>query len=161
MSRILRFSQLQKLTNLLQNKTTVVAGGCFDLLHLGHVTFLQKAKAAGDVLVVLLESDQTIKKLKGNNRPVHSQAVRSQVLSELRSVDYVLLLPHFNSDEKYDKLIQKLSPKVIATTRGDKHDIHKKRQAKKFAAKLLYVTKEIKDHSTTKIINAIVHNKDL
>lgn len=122
------------------------------MLHLGHITFLKNAKAKGDLLIVLLESDKTIKKLKGKGRPIHTQDVRAQILSELKSVDFVLKLAEFTSDNEYDALIEKLKPEIIATTKGDKYDFHKKRQAKKIGAKLVYVAEPIKDHSTSKII---------
>ncbi len=155
MDRIFTFQTLDKLLQLIKNKQLVVAGGCFDLLHLGHIIFLQKAKQQADLLVVLLESDQTIQKLKGQRRPVHSEKIRAQILAELKSVDYVLLLPPLNSDQDYDELIKKLHPAVIATTAGDEYDFHKKRQAEKYGAKLVYVTKPIEDHSTTKLIQKL------
>lgn len=152
MKTIFPFSELDQLITELHHKKIVIVGGCFDLLHLGHITFLKNAKEKGELLIVLLESDQTIKKLKGKGRPIHSQNIRAQMLAELKSVDYVLMLEEFISDDDYDQLIEKLKPEIIATTKGDKYDFHKKRQAKKIGAKLIYVTEQIKDHSTSKII---------
>ncbi len=152
MTTIFSFTELDQLIAQLHHKKIVIAGGCFDLLHLGHITFLKNAKAKGDLLIVLLESDKTIKKLKGKGRPIHTQDVRAQILSELKSVDFVLKLAEFTSDNEYDALIEKLKPEIIATTKGDKYDFHKKRQAKKIGAKLVYVAEPIKDHSTSKII---------
>ena len=62
----------------------VLVGGCFDILHLGHVVFLEKAKKEGDVLVVLLESDEKVRFLKGKGRPVHTQSERAEILSALK-----------------------------------------------------------------------------
>lgn len=155
MTIIYSLDQLPSLLKQLNFKKLVLVGGCFDLLHLGHIIFLQKSKSKGERLLVLLESDQTIKKLKGEIRPIHTQEVRAQILSELRSVDFVLKLPHFSSDAEYDELIEKLKPSVIATTKGDEYAFHKQRQAKKNGAKLLFVTEPIKDHSTSKIIKKI------
>lgn len=152
MNTIFPYSELDQLIAKLHHKKIVLAGGCFDLLHLGHIKFLKEAKEKGELLIVLLESDQTIKKLKGKGRPIHSQDTRAQILAELKSVDYVLLLEEFTSDNQYDELIEKLKPEIIATTKGDKYDFHKKRQAKKIGAKMLYVTEVVKDHSTSKII---------
>lgn len=155
MAIIYSIDQLPQLLKQLNFKKLVVAGGCFDLLHLGHIIFLQQAKAKGELLLVLLESDQTIKKLKGKHRPIHSQSVRAQILAELKSVDYVLMLPPFAADAEYDELIEKLNPSILATTKGDEFVFHKKRQANKIGAKLVFVTPQIKDHSTTKIIKSI------
>lgn len=147
--------QLPALLKELNFKKLVLVGGCFDLLHLGHITFLKKAKEKGDILLVLVESDDTIQKTKGKNRPVHTQTTRAHILSELKSVDYVLMLPPMKTDAEYDQLIETLHPSIIATTEGDRYDFHKKRQAKKIGAKMIYVTPEIQDHSTSKIIKKI------
>ncbi len=152
---IFSINQIHELFKQLNFKKLVIVGGCFDLLHLGHIVFLQKAKEQGEVLLVLLESDQTIQRLKGKNRPIHTQEVRAQILAELKSVDFVLMLPPLDSDQAYDQLLMALHPSIIATTEGDEYDYHKKRQAKKVGAKMLYVTPVIKDHSTTRIIKRI------
>lgn len=152
---VFNYDQLPELLKQLNFKKLVVVGGCFDLLHFGHIIFLQKAKAKGEILLALVESDETIQKLKGRERPIHSQIVRSQILAELKSVDFVLMLPPMNTDHDYDQLITLLHPSIIATTEGDKYAFHKKRQAKKIGAKMLYVTAEIEDHSTSKIIKKI------
>ena len=106
-----------------QGKSIVVAGGCFDILHVGHVRFLQSAKKLGDVLFVLLESDKNVKKLKGETRPINSQKDRAEILSSLKSVDYVVFLPRMKSDEDYDKLITCLKPNILATTENDPGEI--------------------------------------
>ncbi len=159
MTNVFFVEQLPELLKELNFKKLVVVGGCFDLLHLGHIIFLQQAKAKGEILLVLLESDQTIKKLKGAMRPIHSQDVRAQILSELKSVDYVLKIPSFTLDKEYDELITQLNPSIIATTEGDEFAFHKKRQAQKIGAKMLYVTPAINDHSTSKIIKKIKSKK--
>ncbi len=133
-------------------KITVLAGGCFDVLHPGHIVFLEKAKKAGDYLVVLLESDKKIRKLKGKGRPVHSQKERAEILSALKSVDSVVCLPYMENDFKYDEIILKINPDIIAATHGDEEIEHKKRAAKKAGAKLIFVTKMIGHHSTSKIL---------
>ena len=116
MTNVFFVEQLPELLKELNFKKLVVVGGCFDLLHLGHIIFLQQAKAKGEILLVLLESDQTIKKLKGAMRPIHSQDVRAQILSELKSVDYVLKIPSFTSDKEYDELITRLNPSDFELT---------------------------------------------
>jgi rfaE bifunctional protein nucleotidyltransferase chain/domain len=72
-------------------KKLVFTNGCFDILHVGHVRYLAQAKALGDVLVVGVNSDASVKKIKGPARPLNSQADRAEVLAALRSVDYVFV----------------------------------------------------------------------
>lgn len=136
-----------------QDRKIVLAGGCFDILHPGHVIFLQKARKAGDILVVFLESDQKVKKLKGINRPVLGQKERAKVLSALQAVDYVVLLPFLKTNLDYDQLISRIRPDVIATTSGDENISYHQRSAKRVGAKLKAVTKIIGGYSTSKILN--------
>lgn len=155
MQQVLSIEQITPLRQSLKasGKTLVLVGGCFDVLHPGHVIFLEKAKKAGDILIVLLESDQKITKLKGINRPVHTQIERAKVLSALTAVDYVVLLPTMKTDKEYDELIVKIKPDIIAATYGAKDNNHKIRSAKIVGAKLTYVTKMIGNHSTSAILN--------
>lgn len=136
-----------------QHKKVVLAGGCFDVLHPGHVIFLEKAKKAGDCLVVLLESDQKVKELKGANRPVYTQRDRARVLSSLRDADYIVMLPYMKSGAAYDRLIQQIRPDIIAATAGSGNILHYKRTAKLIAARLKYVTGMIGNHSTSRILS--------
>ncbi|HBQ51076.1 TPA: glycerol-3-phosphate cytidylyltransferase [Candidatus Daviesbacteria bacterium] len=136
----------------MKGKKIVLVGGCFDILHPGHVIFLEKAKKEGDLLVVLLESDQKVHELKGLNRPIHTQKARAKVLSALRSVDRVVMLPFMHKEEEYDAIIQKIKPKVIAATSGDYANKFKQRSAKLVGSKLKYVTRLIGNHSSSKIL---------
>ena len=155
MAEIVSVEKHSQLSKSLRNmdKVIVLAGGCFDVLHPGHVIFLEKAKRAGDILIVLLESDEKVRKLKGDNRPVQTQEERAKVLSALRSVDYVVMLPFIDQDSEYDNLIGKIRPDIIAATRGDTKVDHHLRLAKITGAKLSYVTEMIRDYSTSKILN--------
>lgn len=131
----------------------VLVGGCFDVLHPGHVIFLEKAKRAGDSLVVLLESDKKVRQLKGPGRPVHNQKMRSKMLSALRAVDRVISLPFIEKARQYDEIIAGIKPHVIALTTGYGGDRYHKRSAKLAGAKIKYVTKMIGNHSTSRILN--------
>lgn len=97
----------------------VLVGGCFDLLHFGHTSFLFAAKSLGDHLVIALESDENVKHHKGETRPIHSQLQRKQMLESLKFVDEVLLLPPMKSDAEYAKLVTSVHPAIIAVTEGD------------------------------------------
>lgn len=136
-------------------KKIVVAGGCFDLLHIGHITLLENAKKEGDVLIVLLESDASVRKRKGIDRPIHNQEQRAQLLSALKAVDYSILLPEEMNNDDYDTLLEKIKPSVIATTESDPHISHKERQAKKIGAKVIQVNKYIPSVSTTKLLEIL------
>ena len=134
----------------------VLVGGCFDILHPGHIIFLQKAKKEGDILLVLLESDEKKRRLKGQGRPVHTQKERAKVLSALRVVDYIILLPYLENDSQYDRLVGKIKPDVIAATFGDVNISHYQRAAKLTGAKLKFVTKKISNYSSSRILNGTV-----
>lgn len=136
-----------------QSRIIVLAGGCFDVLHPGHVIFLKSARKAGDKLVVLLESDEKVRKIKGINRPVHNQKERAFVLKALKFVDSVVLLPFVETDEEYEAQVLKIKPDIIAVTKGMPDNYHKIRMAKKIGAKLKYVTRIIGKHSTSRILN--------
>lgn len=154
MNKILTIQQLENISKQLRNmnEKIVLAGGCFDILHIGHLTFLQKAKNQGDYLFVLLESDDQIKKIKGSNRPINTQKDRAEILAALQIVDYIIPLSASMSDSNYDTLIKKINPSVIATTKGDPNRFHKERQAKLIEAKVVDVTMPVKDHSTTNLL---------
>lgn len=138
-----------------EKKHIVVVGGCFDLLHIGHITFLEKAKKLGDLLIVFLESDEMIKETKGHNRPINSQNDRAHILAALAAVDVVIPLKPNMTDTAYDALVFAIKPAIIATTAGDLNRHHKERQAKKSNAKVVDVTLPISDKSTTKLVHLL------
>ena len=101
---------LNALKSLKQKKKKVVfTNGCFDILHAGHVNYLAKAKSLGDILVIGLNSDSSVKKLKGRSRPVVSQKNRAIVLGALWAVDFVVI---FNELTPI-KLIKAIKPDVL------------------------------------------------
>lgn len=134
-----------------QKKKIVLAGGCFDILHTGHIGFLSKAKASGDVLFVLLESDESIQKQKGPKRPINNQEDRARMLSSLRMVDYVVILAKTCTNDEYDDIIKSIAPALLATTHGDLQRVHKERQAEKIGAQVVDVVEYLNNQSTSKI----------
>jgi rfaE bifunctional protein nucleotidyltransferase chain/domain len=84
-------SESQRLQS--QGKRIVATNGCFDILHVGHVRYLAAAKARGDVLIVGLNGDESVRELKGPGRPVNREQDRAEVLAALESVDYVVIFP--------------------------------------------------------------------
>jgi len=138
-----------------QQKRIVLVGGCFDILHIGHIALLENAKKQGDILIVFLESDESIAEKKGEGRPLHTQLQRSEVLLALKSVDYVILLQSHMTNDDYDNLVKALQPDIIATTNNDQGWEHKKRTANLIGAQLIEVTQPIKNVSTSRIITQL------
>ncbi|MCI0405873.1 MAG: D-glycero-beta-D-manno-heptose 1-phosphate adenylyltransferase [candidate division Zixibacteria bacterium] len=108
---LVTLSALQKIVLRLKKRKKKIAftNGCFDLLHAGHISLLQEAKRLGDILIIGLNTDRSVQKLKGKGRPVVPQKDRALVLSALRDVDYVV----FFSEPTPLNFIQKLSPDVL------------------------------------------------
>lgn len=152
MNKIISPHQAIELSNQLhtQDKTIVLAGGCFDILHAGHIDFLKAAKSHGDTLLILLESDASVTKRKGKMRPINPQTARAQLLASLPSVDYVIVLQDILKDKEYDDLVLRVKPAIIATTKNDPYKGHKERQAKLLStATVVEVIKRLPQYSTS------------
>jgi len=92
-----------------EGKKIVFTNGCFDIIHAGHVDYLEKAKRLGDILVVGLNSDLSISRIKGNKRPILEEDLRKKVLEGLKAVDLVII---FNEDTP-ERLIKEIKPDVL------------------------------------------------
>lgn len=92
-----------------KGKRIVSTSGCFDILHAGHVTYLEEAKSRGDILVVLLNSDSSVRSLKGDTRPIVPQQERAVVLSGLSSVDYICIF----SEKTPCSIIEEIQPEIV------------------------------------------------
>jgi FAD synthetase len=158
MRQIVEIEGIESLVKQIGNKEIVLVGGCFDVVHLGHIIFLEKAKLEEDVLVILLEADENIKNNKGENRPINSQKNRATFLIKLKTVDFVIKLPKMKNDKEYLEIIKKLKPKVIAVSENDKNLVKKRQQADNVGAKLIKVTKIIPHQSTSRIVEIITKN---
>ena len=119
----------------------VLVGGCFDLLHYGHVRFLEETKKLGDFLVVALESDENVRRVKGESRPIHTQQQRKEMLEALSCVNEVISLLPMNSHQEYYDLVIKVHPQIIAITEGDPLENNKREQAAKIGAQLVVIPK--------------------
>ncbi len=100
---ILDISELSSVIKSLKQagKRIVFTNGCFDIIHVGHVRYLQEARSLGDLLVVGLNSDESVRAIKGLSRPIVPQGERAEVLSSLRAVDYVVI---FNEPDPYNTI---------------------------------------------------------
>jgi rfaE bifunctional protein nucleotidyltransferase chain/domain len=90
------------------NKRTVLTNGCFDLLHVGHVRYLQEAATLGDFLVVAVNGDESVRALKGESRPINSAEDRAEVVAALESVDFVTIFPELRAT----RVIEAVKPAV-------------------------------------------------
>ena len=134
-----------------KNYKLVLATGFFDLLHKEHINFLQKAKAAGDLLIVAVESDERARKIKGEGRPIETQTVRCQKIAPY--ADFIIALPpDFDHFEAYDSLMSAVRPQIYAISSHTDHQKSKAFLVEKYGGKLLVVHEHNPEISTTQII---------
>lgn len=147
--KIIGVAALKKKLSVLREagRTIAFTNGCFDLMHLGHVMYLQKAKRGDRVLVVGLNSDQSIRRIKGRSRPIINQRSRAAVLAALESVDFVVI---FNEDTP-EKIIKAVGPDVLI--KGA--DWKGKKVVGADIAKKVELVPYVKGFSTTQIIKKI------
>lgn len=153
-AKIMKLPTLKKKVRALRKRRRkiVFTNGCFDILHLGHVSYLQEAKKAADVLIVGLNSDRSVRKIKGSGRPIIGERSRAAVLAALACVDYVVLF-----DEATPiKLIEAVRPDILVKGADWKgkgavgSDV-----VRSYGGKVKFI-KFVKGVSSTGIINRIV-----
>ena len=135
-----------------QGRRLVLANGCFDLLHVGHVRYLRAARALGDVLLVALNSDAAVRRLKGPGRPLIPVSERAELVAALADVDAVVVF----DDDRADRLIATLQPDVHA--KGTDYSVESvpERDAVRAAGGTVAIAGDPKDHATTDLIRTIV-----
>src|SRR5262249_15314667 len=106
----LKLNRLEQLPELLRGKTVVLANGCFDILHVGHVRYLEGARALGEVVVVAINSDRSVRAIKGLGRPILNETERVALVSALRCVDYVVVF----DEPDVTRVIDVLRPDIHA-----------------------------------------------
>ena len=137
-----------------QGKRVVFTNGCFDILHVGHVEYLSRARKLGDALVIGMNSDKSVRRLKGSGRPVNNQKDRAKVLSALGFVDHVVI---FDEDTP-EKLVRKLIPNILVKGADWKNkavagvDFLKER-----GGKIVFIP-FVDGYSTTSLLKRIVRN---
>jgi len=109
-TKILDRSKAAEVRNRHPGRTIVFTNGCFDILHAGHVRYLAAAKQLGDILVVGLNGDESVRELKGEGRPLNPQEDRAEVMAALEAVDYVIIF----SEKRADHLLRQVRPGVYA-----------------------------------------------
>lgn len=146
-----KITDIEKLKEILNKKNNgkkiVFTNGCFDILHRGHVEYLQKAKELGDLLVLGLNSDSSVKRLKGESRPINNEKDRAIILSALECVDYIII---FEEDTPLE-LIKNLKPDILV--KGGDYKIEN--VVGREYAKETMIIDFVDGYSTTKIIKNI------
>lgn len=134
-----------------QKKVVVFTNGCFDILHVGHVRYLQAAKQLGDVLVLGLNSDTSVQALKGPTRPINVQADRAEVIAALEAVDYVVIFDEITAE----KLIETVQPDIYV--KGGDYIIANLPEANivnRYGGKIVLIP-EVKGRSSTNVIKKL------
>ncbi|RKY83134.1 D-glycero-beta-D-manno-heptose 1-phosphate adenylyltransferase [candidate division KSB1 bacterium] len=152
-SKIKTLKELKQIVDKLkkQGKKIVFTNGCFDLLHVGHIRYLQKAKKLGDILIVAINSDDSVKKIKGKSRPIIPAEERSEVIAALECVDYVVIF----HETLPNRVIETLKPDIHV--KGGDYSVNELPEAKivkSYGGKVIILDK-IEGHSTSEIIRRI------
>lgn len=134
----------------------VFTNGCFDILHVGHIRYLKKAAALGDSLVLAVNSDSSVKKLKGKNRPYVPEQERLEMLAALEMIDYLVLF----SEIDCKTVLEEIKPQIYVKG-GDYRieDLPEAETVYSYGGKIVLIT-EVKGKSTTNIIKKIRQSKD-
>jgi rfaE bifunctional protein nucleotidyltransferase chain/domain len=152
-SKILSRENLRELVAAakLRGQRVVLANGCFDTLHVGHVRYLTGAKEQGDVLVVGVNADASVRPLKGPGRPILDENARAMLVAALAAVDYVLIFPEPN----VEKLLEELRPDVHAKGTDYTADSVPERAVAARLGIRVAIVGDPKDHSTRGLLDAI------
>src|SRR5215467_3005426 len=134
-----------------EGKRLVLANGCFDLLHVGHVRYLEDARALGDLLIVGVNNDAAVRRLKGPGRPLMPATERAEIIASLRAVDHVVVF----DDDTADRLIALLRPAVHAKGTDYTPESVPERATVLAAGGRVAITGDAKQHSTRDVIAEI------
>ena len=137
-------------------KRIVFANGCFDLLHVGHIRYLQKARALGDVLILGINSDASVAALKGKGRPLQPEAERAEILAALDCVDYVLLFDALT----VDGILREIQPDIHAKGTDYTEETIPERDTVMSYGGMVAIAGDPKDHSTRDLIQTILSKVD-
>jgi D-glycero-beta-D-manno-heptose 1-phosphate adenylyltransferase len=133
----------------------VFANGCFDVLHVGHVRYLEGARREGDVLVVAVNSDSSLRGLKGPGRPVLNEDARARLVAALRAVDYVVIF----SEPTVESLLRDLRPDVHAKGTDYTIETVPEREIAKELGIRIAIVGDPKDHSTRALLTSLRENQ--
>ena len=153
LSRILSREELiQRITSERRNGQVVVfANGCFDVLHAGHVRYLAGARALGDLLVVAINSDSQVTRLKGAGRPVVPEMERAEIVANLEAVDYVTIFP----EPTVTELLLAIRPDIHAKGTDYTEDSVPERDVVRSFGGRIAIVGDPKDHSTSELLKRV------
>jgi len=134
-----------------EGQSIVLANGCFDTLHVGHVRYLSGAKREGDILIVAVNADSSVRGLKGPGRPVLDEQARAQLVASLREVDYVVIF----SEPNVEALLEELRPDVHAKGTDYTRETVPERAASARLGIRVAIVGDPKDHSTRAFLHAV------
>lgn len=150
MNKIIENIEIEQLANKLkaESKTIALTNGCFDILHIGHARYLKEAKKLADILIVGINSDLSVKKIKGENRPINNQDDRAELLSYFEFIDYLVIFTEPTADD----LILKIKPDFYVKG-GDytKESLPENQSVDAVNAQVAFID-FVKGYSTTNII---------
>jgi D-glycero-beta-D-manno-heptose 1-phosphate adenylyltransferase len=148
----LKLRSLEQLAESLSGKKVVLANGCFDILHVGHLRYLKGARSLGDVLVVAINSDQSVRAIKDPGRPILDERERVALVSALECVDYVMLF----DEPDVTRVLKTLRPAVHAKGTDYTEETVPERDVVRAHGGDVRITGDAKDHSTREIIQRIL-----
>ena len=152
--KIKTIRELKKIAENLkkQNKRIVTTNGVFDILHMGHLRYLQEAKKLGDILIVAINSDSSVRKIKGPKRPLNNENDRAEMLASLQCIDFVAIF----DEENPIRFLEEVKPDVHAKGGDYKmSQIIEKGTVEKNNGKIVLIPM-VKGYSTTEFINKII-----
>lgn len=148
----MKLRALGELPSLTAGKKVVLANGCFDILHVGHVRYLEGARKLGDALVVAINSDRSVRALKGPGRPVLNEQERVELVSALRCVDHVVVF----DEPDVTRILETLRPDIHAKgTDYTEANVPERDHVRAYGGQVR-ITGDAKDHSTRDVIRKII-----
>jgi rfaE bifunctional protein nucleotidyltransferase chain/domain len=153
MGRVVADAELQQIaaTERAAGRTLAFANGCFDVLHVGHVRYLEAARAEGDRLIVAVNDDRSVEALKGAGRPILSADARAELVAALRPVDYVVIF----SEPTVERLLRQLQPDVHCKGTDYTVDTVPERDVVRAYGGRIAIVGDPKDHSTRDLLDRI------
>ncbi len=153
MNKLRSFKEIKGIVGQLkkEDKKIVFTNGCFDILHLGHIRYLREAKRLGDILIIGLNSDHSVRSLKGSDRPLVKEKDRAEILSALEMVDYIVIFNELTPKNLIDKII----PHVLVKGGDWKKEEVVGRDTVEAHGGEVVIIPEAKGYSTSTLINKI------
>ena len=151
----MKLRRLEELPELLKGKRVVLANGCFDILHVGHLRYLRGARELGDALVVAINSDRSVRTIKGEGRPIMNEQERIAMVSALRTVDHIIVF----DESDVNHVLDVLKPSIHAKGTDYTEETVPERQKVLAYGGAVRITGDVKHHSTRDVILKILEKR--